>query len=105
MKGKILCSLGLLSALSSLPAYSAEDDKKQPIPLGAKRPLVAVWSDSQGFKAGSAPALRIAVWEDGRVLFASDPKKWGSDLLEGKISPAKKQGLWKITKRSSSVPY
>ncbi|MBN2578469.1 MAG: hypothetical protein JXB10_05710 [Pirellulales bacterium] len=35
----------------------------------------------------SAPYLRVAIWEDGRALFAKDPAKWGHSLREGRIAP------------------
>ena len=50
------------------------------------RPIVAVWRQFDGSGVGSAPYLRFAVWADGRVLFATDPSKWGHQLRRGKVS-------------------
>jgi hypothetical protein len=33
-----------------------------------------------------APYLRVAIWDDGRVLFAKDPARWGHELQEGRIA-------------------
>lgn len=53
----------------------------------AERPLVAVWRYDEGLRFNSrVPYLRIAVWNDGRVVFAEDPENWKSKLREGQIS-------------------
>jgi hypothetical protein len=49
-------------------------------------PLIAIWCSSEGKKLG-APYLRAAIWEDGKVIYAEDPEKWGQSLQEGKIAP------------------
>jgi len=62
-----------------------------PDPAG-KLPMLALWLSHDGnapSKMQRAPALRFAIWEDGRVLFAKDPGKWGGELQEGKIAPDK----------------
>ena len=58
------------------------------IPVGEEeRPFLAVWRQNDGKCVGSeTPCLRFAMWTDGRVLYASDPGKWGHDLRRGKIS-------------------
>ena len=54
----------------------------------AEDPFLAVWRDYDGHRLQSeAPYLRIAIWHDGRVVFAKDPKKWNHELLEGRIEP------------------
>src|SRR5688500_938065 len=58
--------------------YSAEE-------LFATRPVIAIWRDAD--RGSRVPSLRIAIWNDGRVLFAKDPKKWGQELLEVRIDP------------------
>jgi hypothetical protein len=51
------------------------------------RPFVAVWRHTDGFVSkADAPYLRVAVWDDGRILFAADPKKWGHDLRRGRVA-------------------
>jgi hypothetical protein len=51
------------------------------------RPFLAIWRRDDGFVSKSeAPYLRLAIWDDGRVLFAEDPDKWGHELLRGKIA-------------------
>ena len=50
------------------------------------RPLLAIWRDSEGLRLRSeAPFLRIAIWSDGRIVFAKDPSQWSRELLEGRI--------------------
>ncbi|MCW1913596.1 hypothetical protein OJ996_08420 [Luteolibacter sp. GHJ8] len=52
--------------------------------------MFAVWLRSDGMrlvKDRKAPSLRFAIWEDGRVIRADDPRTWGSPLREGRLSP------------------
>lgn len=80
---KILTALALLLATFASPGIAGPD----PIPLGTKRPLVAIWRQSDGHRPSSgAPFLRIAIWEEGRVLVAADPGRWEHRLREGRIS-------------------
>lgn len=53
------------------------------------RPFLAIWRDTEGFRRSEAPYLRVAIWNDGRIIFAKDPKKWGHELLEGGIDAAR----------------
>jgi hypothetical protein len=54
------------------------------------RPMVALWRRDCGpFSGEEVPNLRFAVWADGRVLYAQDPKKWGHELRRGKLSPVR----------------
>jgi hypothetical protein len=90
MNIRVLLSLCFLIILSRLPALCAEDRLQQSVDLGSQRPLLAVWCKDEGWTyGGKAPYLRIAIWADGRVLFAADPKKWSHDLREGKIAPTR----------------
>lgn len=50
-------------------------------------PFLAIWMDSAGYRQSEAPYLRIAIWDDGYVICARDPKKWNHDLVEGQIEP------------------
>ena len=53
----------------------------------ADRPFLAIWRHDDGFvRESKAPYLRIAIWNDGRVLFAKDASKWGHDLRKGQIT-------------------
>lgn len=57
-------------------------------PLDEKSaPIIAVWDDSLE-KSGevNGPYLRLAIWADGRVVFARDPNQWSQDLQIGRIS-------------------
>src|SRR5207237_5869044 len=54
-----------------------------------ERPFLAIWRDSGGFRRSEAPYLRVAIWSDGRIVFAKDPKKWQHELLEGRIEAAR----------------
>jgi hypothetical protein len=82
-----LVSTWLLGLASLLP-LAAQDHQEASVALGPRHPLVAVWCRDQGmsFKFNEL-GLRIAIWEDGRVLFAADPKKWGQKLQQGFLSP------------------
>ena len=57
------------------------------IPKLDERPILAIWRASDGGRFGNfdAPYLRLAIWNDGRVLFAVNAKKWGHDLRSGRI--------------------
>ena len=46
-------------------------------------PIVAVWTDSTDFSA--QPSLRVALWDDGRVLFAANDGEPNSTLRFGHI--------------------
>ncbi len=53
---------------------------------GTNVPIIAVWEDSPGYTADTNyPYLRMAVWADGRVVFARDPNVWNHDLLLGHL--------------------
>lgn len=81
--GKILAIIGLV-AMMSFSSWSSVAAGSQ-----EERPFLAIWKDSDGMpipgKVSKAPYLRIAIWNDGRIVFASDPKKWDHALREGKI--------------------
>ncbi len=50
-------------------------------------PIIAIWEDSPGYATDTNyPYLRVAVWQDGRVVFARDPNAWDHDLLIGQLS-------------------
>jgi hypothetical protein len=71
-----LLRLLLLIVLSAMTAWAADD------------PIIAIWRDHDGHRPKSeAPYLRIAIWSDGRIVFAKDRKKWSHELLEGRIEP------------------
>jgi hypothetical protein len=62
----------------------------QPAHVDGARPIVAIWLENEGYVTGSqAPCLRVAIWEDGRVLFASPTNRWNHDLRDGRIEPAR----------------
>lgn len=67
---------------------------KEPLFSGAK-PFLAIWRDSGGRGRSGAPYLRIAIWDDGRVVYAKDPKNWSTDLLEGEIDDSQLASLKK----------
>ena len=52
-------------------------------------PLIAVWCDyeNESRMESDAPYLRVAIWEDGEVIYAKDPDKWGHSLQAGQIAP------------------
>ena len=53
------------------------------------RPFLAIWRNDDGaFSPSEAPYLRVAIWNDGRILFANKTNKWGHDLREGSIEKA-----------------
>jgi len=52
------------------------------------RPFLAIWRRHDGQRSKSeAPYLRIAFWNDGRVLFAQDATRWNHNLRQGRLSP------------------
>ncbi len=60
------------------------------------RPILAIWRDDEGpVPRTQAPYLRVAIWNDGRVLFAKDPSKWSHELLRGRIPPYRLERLKK----------
>jgi hypothetical protein len=51
------------------------------------RPFLAIWQRSGGYRMDdSGPYLRVAIWDDGKVLFAKEPSQWSHDLRRGQIS-------------------
>lgn len=54
----------------------------------ASRPMLALWLEHEGMRVGKslAPALRFAIWPDGRVVFAEGAPKFGTQLQEGRIT-------------------
>ena len=78
----------ILLAVVCIPMATVCSEDKPATGEGARgRPLLAIWRDSDGYRSGNAaPYLRVAIWEDGRVLFAKDTKKWGHELFEGRIA-------------------
>jgi hypothetical protein len=51
------------------------------------RPFLAIWRDAERVAGQSQPPyLRIAIWEDGRVVYAARTNRWNHDLQEGRIS-------------------
>jgi hypothetical protein len=75
------------SISDSAAVRDARDRKEPELPplavLLNKRPLAAIWRDSGRFVEG--PALRVAVWEDGYVLFPEEPRTRSHGLLLGRI--------------------
>ncbi|MFA6242544.1 MAG: hypothetical protein WC655_16525 [Candidatus Hydrogenedentales bacterium] len=55
-------------------------------------PFIAVWLERAGIDM-EYPFLRVAIWEDGRVVFAEDPNTWSHHLLLGQISPSEVESL------------
>jgi hypothetical protein len=64
-------------------------------------PFLAIWMDSAGYRQSEAPYLRIAIWDDGYIIFARDPKKWSHDLLQGQIEPERLAEVKKKIARTS----
>lgn len=53
------------------------------------RPMLAIWCDSECRMDSNPPYLRIAIWNDGRVIFAAGTNGWNHDLREGHIDTAR----------------
>jgi len=88
MNRRMLLSLGLGAAAGTRLSAAAHAPKPPALALGATRPFVAIWCSNLGNRLDARPPyLRIAVWEDGRVLFAEKPDQWSDALQEGRISP------------------
>jgi len=73
------------------PAAHLENPLLKPNP-----PLLAIW------QSYAAPGLRVAVWPDGRVVFARDPNAWGRELFLGQLSQPALKSL-KIALRKMGV--
>ena len=84
----VLTYLVLVSAASlSIRVARPEDEPSRTEESDQDRPFLAIWRDDDGFVSKSdAPYLRVAIWDDGRVLFAKDADKWGHALLRGQIA-------------------
>jgi hypothetical protein len=71
----------------SAPASKSKEKKAEAKADGKERPFLAIWRQDDGYRGDSeAPYLRISIWNDGRILFAKDPSKWGHSLRQGRIS-------------------
>jgi hypothetical protein len=81
-----LLSAGLLTLALSTPRNTGKQAEPPALALGSRRPFLAIWRESQGFAPG-APYLRVAFWDDGRVVFSKHPEVWSDALCEGTISP------------------
>ncbi|MGI8965342.1 MAG: hypothetical protein ACR2H1_04545 [Limisphaerales bacterium] len=90
MQNKFFLILFLLMLSFSAERIFAESES---------RPFLAIWREDEGLRRNAkAPYLRIAVWNDGRILFAKNTKEWGHDLLEGRIEKARITELKKAIK-------
>jgi hypothetical protein len=72
-----------------VPQVNVEPTARIANPLDeTNSPIIAVWQDDPGtWKMDTNyPYLRVAVWVDGRVVFARDPNIWNHDLLIGQLS-------------------
>jgi hypothetical protein len=79
----------VLILLSAIAWFAPGRDISRAAEVFTNRPLLAIWRDSEGLHRGSeAPYLRIAIWNDGRIVFAKDPGKWSHELREGRIDAA-----------------
>lgn len=85
--------IGAASAASShtnLPVLMVRTNSSLavPNPLGETNlPILAVWRDGGGFRLNATPKrLRLAIWEDGRVVFSRNPNTWSDELYVGRIS-------------------
>ena len=69
------------------------------------RPFLAIWMDSEGLpsevlRVSAAPFLRVAIWNDGRIVFARDAGQWNHDLVEGRVNPARLDELKKAIEKT-----
>ncbi len=58
-------------------------------------PFLAIWMANEGMRISEAPYLRIAIWDDGRVLFAQDPNTWNHRLRRAQIDAVRVAALKK----------
>ena len=49
-------------------------------------PFLAIWCADNGSGKRNEPSLRIAVWDDGRIVFAEDPTVWSYNLRYGRLA-------------------
>jgi hypothetical protein len=78
MKPSLLVLVAIGGLLTTVPLFP-EDKKPDP---KDDHPFFALWHDS----GRGAPALRFAFWNDGRVVFAKDPKRWDGELQRGRVA-------------------
>ncbi len=78
-----------------IPEFNIVSSQSIPNPLKQEEcPIVAVWQESkEGMPAdpekSRPPFLRFAMWEDGRIVFNSDPNKWEHNLMIAQIPKEK----------------
>ncbi len=110
----------LLNGADKAPRWPAPKITGEPAgalanPLaGTNVPLIAIWKDSEGMMLNAGgPYLRVAVWPDGRVVFARNPNVWSNDLMIGIISTTalenlkneiRKTGIFKLKGNCYLVP-
>jgi hypothetical protein len=94
MQKKFALLLTLASLYGGACSAGPADEAMHALPSGGgvsgwpaePTPFLAVWQDSGGMSRNAAPFLRVAIWDDGRVLVAQDPKEWGHDLQQAQLS-------------------
>ena len=72
-----------------VPVITGEPNAALANPLNETNlPIFAVWQEMPAWPTDTNYPyhLRIAVWPDGRVVFARDPNVWNHDLLLGRIA-------------------
>ena len=90
--------IGIFAAVGlSFDKVFAADDS-------TNRPFLAIWEDSEGRPPvgdkPTSPYLRIAIWNDGRIVFAKDATNWNHELLEGRIAAARMDELKKAVEKT-----
>lgn len=78
------------------------------------RPFLAIWRNYDGFTSkGEAPYLRIAMWDDGRVVFSPEVIGWNHTLQKGRIAAYRVErikralmdlGVFKLEKTGYGIP-
>lgn len=85
----VLFAVGCESAL----VQHAEPPKPLPARSTMNMPFLAIWSNHLRIGTGENAYLRVAVWDDGQIQFAQDPKSGDYNLRQGRIDPAQVAAL------------
>jgi hypothetical protein len=110
------CIALVMASVGASQSIATAQAERPVVALPIERPLVAVWrviNTDVTIEPLDVSYLRVAVWEDGTVIFARDPTRWERKLLRGSISQAeidqlKKElvdsGIFAVTETSYLVP-
>jgi hypothetical protein len=96
-------SLFLIASLSLAALAEEPVQTESTQAILQKRPVLAVWQDHPGMTdQPHGASLRVAIWDDGTVVFNKDLSDFGRDLQRGKIAPYRLALLKHALERSAA---